>query len=71
MLCTVNVNERSGYMSTALVRRYCELYPVLSEVIYHVKMWAKGQSWGFNSLHTYTLALMSVGVFQVGFLLIV
>lgn len=70
MLCTVNVNERLGYMGTVLVRHYCELYPVLSEVIYHVRMWAKGQSWGFNSLHTYTLALMSVGVFQVGFLLI-
>ena len=64
MHCDVNVNERLGFLNTSLIKRYCEHNPILPDVIYRIKQWAKNQPWS-SHINNYSLAVMTIGVFQV------
>ena len=64
LACDVNVNELLGLRNTELIRRYCTALPLLPWVILSVKLWAAGFKWS-TSVNSYTLALMTIGVFQV------
>ncbi|EKM53292.1 uncharacterized protein PHACADRAFT_185987 [Phanerochaete carnosa HHB-10118-sp] len=63
LACDVNVNERLGYRNTQLIKRYCMILPLLPYVILATKHWAAGHRWSSN-INSYTLAIMSIGVFQ-------
>ncbi|KZT70615.1 hypothetical protein DAEQUDRAFT_178145 [Daedalea quercina L-15889] len=39
--CDLNVNDRLAVANTALIKRYCELFPLLRPMLYVVKFWAR------------------------------
>ncbi|KAJ7621163.1 hypothetical protein FB45DRAFT_928543 [Roridomyces roridus] len=71
-VCDINVNDRLGVLNSDLVRRYCQLNPVLGDMIRYIKRWAKplglnspsptrGQPSTFSS---YALVMMTIGFLQ-------
>ncbi|KAJ7176612.1 hypothetical protein C8R46DRAFT_1076800 [Mycena filopes] len=70
--CDLNVNERLGLLNSNLIKRYCELNPVIITMIQYIKLWAKplrlnspartrNVSVTFSS---YALMLMTIGFMQ-------
>lgn len=72
MQCDININERLGLLNSDLIKRYCELGPLLRPMLGFIKYWAKplglnepsklGEQVTFSS---YALALMTIGFLQV------
>ncbi|KAJ6551474.1 hypothetical protein B0H19DRAFT_1157812 [Mycena capillaripes] len=68
----LNVNDRLGVFNSDLIKRYCELNPVLPAMIQYIKLWAKPL--GFNSpssrrreavtFSSYALVMMTIGFLQ-------
>lgn len=74
----LNINDRLGVLNSDLIKRYCELNPVLVPMIQYVKLWAKPL--GLNSpsrnqlnkpmtFSSYALVMMTIGFLQVGLVL--
>ncbi|CCM04354.1 uncharacterized protein FIBRA_06526 [Fibroporia radiculosa] len=72
--CDLNVNDRLGIVNTALIKRYCELAPVLPTMLFALKSWARPL--GLNdpsgsqlrrgvTFSSYALALMTIGRLQM------
>ena len=68
----LNTNDRLGLINTHMIKRYCELSPLLVPMLYFIKAWAKLH--GLNSpslggkdrsLSSYCYALMTIGYLQV------
>ncbi|KAI0916239.1 hypothetical protein AcV5_003234 [Taiwanofungus camphoratus] len=69
--CDINVNERLGLVNTAMIRRYCDLEPVLRPLLVAIKAWAKplglndpSGSKGFPTFSSYALTIMAIALFQ-------
>ncbi|KAK7050439.1 hypothetical protein R3P38DRAFT_2686481 [Favolaschia claudopus] len=76
----LNVNDRLGVMNSELIKRYCELNPVLRPMIQYIKQWAKPLGLNrssFNLKHpsnnflakpitfsSYALVMMTIGFLQ-------
>ncbi|KAJ7489439.1 hypothetical protein FB451DRAFT_1224914 [Mycena latifolia] len=70
--CDINVNDRLGLLNSELIRRYCELNPILVNMIMYIKAWAKPL--GLNSptirrgmpvtFSSYALVMMTIGFLQ-------
>ncbi|KAJ7853540.1 hypothetical protein B0H14DRAFT_783785 [Mycena olivaceomarginata] len=69
----LNINDRLGVLNSDLIKRYCELNPVLVPMIQYVKLWAKPL--GLNSpsrnqlnkpmtFSSYALVMMTIGFLQ-------
>ncbi|KAJ7100601.1 hypothetical protein B0H15DRAFT_816648 [Mycena belliarum] len=69
--CDINVNDRLGLYNSDLIKRYCELNPVLVDMIMFIKAWAKPR--GLNNsgsrkmpttFSSYALVMMTIGFLQ-------
>lgn len=71
--CDINVNARLGLLNTAMIKRYCDLVPLLRPMVAYLKCWAKplglnnpssadGKPVTFSS---YALMLMTISFLQV------
>lgn len=71
----LNTNDRLGLINTHMIRRYCEISPLLVPMLYFIKIWAKSHDLNSpslggkdRSLSSYCYALMTIGYLQVGVL---
>ncbi|KAJ6567718.1 hypothetical protein DFH09DRAFT_918693 [Mycena vulgaris] len=72
--CDLNINDRLGLLNSDLIKRYCELNPVLTDMLKYIKKWAKPL--GLNSpsadkkgpitFSSYALVMMTIGFLQAG-----
>ncbi|KAF8880500.1 hypothetical protein BD779DRAFT_1548558 [Infundibulicybe gibba] len=69
--CDINVNDRLGIINSDMMKRYCDIQPLLRPLLRRVKAWARPL--GLNSPSTYgepatfssyALVLMSIGFMQ-------
>ncbi|KAJ7254667.1 hypothetical protein B0H12DRAFT_1114727 [Mycena haematopus] len=68
----LNVNDRLGVLNSDLIKRYCQLNPVLAPMIQYIKLWAKPL--GLNSpsgfkdkpvtFSSYALVMMTIAFLQ-------
>ncbi|KAF8201099.1 hypothetical protein K438DRAFT_635992 [Mycena galopus ATCC 62051] len=69
----LNINDRLGVLNSDLIKRYCELNPVLIPMIRYIKLWAKPL--GLNSpgrkarnmpvtFSSYALSMLTIGFLQ-------
>ncbi|KAJ7472262.1 hypothetical protein B0H11DRAFT_1729327 [Mycena galericulata] len=71
-LCDINVNDRLGMLNSDLIRRYCELNPVLVDMVLYIKKWAKplglnapsSRQRGPVTFSSYALVMMTIGFLQ-------
>ncbi|KAJ7040791.1 hypothetical protein C8F04DRAFT_919301, partial [Mycena alexandri] len=70
----LNVNERLGLLNSDLIKRYCELNPLLITMIQYIKLWAKplglnspgrkAKGQGVVTFSSYALTMMTIGFMQ-------
>ncbi|KAJ7768355.1 hypothetical protein B0H16DRAFT_314715 [Mycena metata] len=70
----LNVNERLGLLNSDLIKRYCELNPLLITMIQYIKLWAKplglnspgrkSRGQGSVTFSSYALTMMTIGFMQ-------
>lgn len=72
LACDINVNEQLGLLNTGMIRRYCDIVPILRPMVAFIKRWAKPL--GLNSpsikggpqtFSSYALMLMTISYLQV------
>ena len=75
LLCDVNTNDQLGLFNTLLITKYCNLDPILRQLLQAIKKWAKSFSYNNpsdprtpSSFTSYSLTLMTIGFLQVSFL---
>ena len=69
--CDINVNEQLGRLNTSMIKRYCDIVPILRPMVAYIKHWAKPL--GLNKSGTrnnptfssYALMLMTISYLQV------
>ncbi|KAF8154671.1 hypothetical protein B0H34DRAFT_532452 [Crassisporium funariophilum] len=71
--CDLNINDRLGIINSDMIKRYCDISPVLRPMLFSIKNWAKplhlndpspqNRAASFSS---YAFALMTIGYLQKG-----
>ena len=70
--CDINVNEQLGLRNTGMIKRYCDVIPILRPMVWSLKRWAKGLGMndpsgnrGAVTFSSYALMLMTISFLQV------
>lgn len=70
--CDINVNEQLGLRNTGMIKRYCDVVPILRPMVWSLKRWAKGVGMndpsgqmGAVTFSSYALMLMTISFLQV------
>ncbi|KAJ7182663.1 hypothetical protein C8R43DRAFT_1228986 [Mycena crocata] len=69
--CDINVNDRLGAINSDLIKRYCQLNPLLIDIILYIKRWAKPlglNSPGARGNHPITFSSYGLVMMTIGFL---